>query len=402
MISKLKKIILVFTFASVFVFCVSSIMFSPQYMFRIIAYRESDVEDYKIFNERPIKKDDNTYFYTRVQNTNLGNQIISYKYKDTLKEKALDELLEDTGTTAFIIIKDDNVMLKNYSNANKTDSINTSFSAAKSIVSLLVGIAIDEGYINSVEDSIGSYIEEFKDTEFEDITIEDLLKMNSNIKYKEGNLWFGDDAKTYYMPNLRNLALNKIEIDDNYNGEFLYNNYHPLLLGIIIERSTGFPVSVYMENKIWKKLGAEFDASWSLDSQKSGFEKMESGINVRAIDFAKIGSMVLNQGKWNNEQIVSQQWIKLSTTPELSTSDDEYRDYWLKNNDIDYNFMWYSTRNDETKEDIFALGKYGQYIYISPKNKIVIVRHGKEYGRINNWIEVFKEITKLSESMEDG
>ena len=125
----------------------------------------------------------------------------------------------------------------------------------------------------------------------ESITIEDLLLMRSDIRYEEGNIWFGDVAKTYYMPNLRDLALSPDELTTKYEGKFHYNNYHPLLLGIILERSTGKHVAEYLEEKLWRKMGAEQDASWSLDSEESGFEKMESGINFIAIDFVKIGSM---------------------------------------------------------------------------------------------------------------
>lgn len=397
MISKFKGIILFSIISLIIILSISLMLYSPQYMFRVIAYGESDTKDYKIFDERPIRKGNDTYFYNKNENDDLGNEIIRYKYKDVIKEKSLEELLRDSETTAFIVIKDDNNIYEKYFNGYERDSINTSFSAAKSIVSLLIGIAINEGYINSEKDYISDYISEFKNTAFEDITIEDLLKMRSNIKYREGKLWFGDDAKTYYMPNLRNLALNKIKIDENYDREFLYNNYHPLLLGIIIERSTSVSVSQYMEDKIWKKIGAEFDASWSLDSKESSFEKMESGINVRAIDFAKIGSMVINQGKWNNKQIVSSQWIKQSTTPKPSEDEEGYRNNWLKDNNLDYNYMWYSTRNKESKEDIFAQGKYGQYIYMSPENKIVIIRHGNKFGKIDNWVEVFEGVIERAE-----
>ena len=227
----------------------------------------------------------------------------------------------------------------------------------------------------------------------ESITIEDLLLMRSNISYEEGNIWFGDDAKTYYMPDLRDLALNHNVLTTNYQGKFHYNNYHPLLLGIILERSTGIRVSEYFEQKIWGKIGAENDASWSLDSKKTGFEKMESGINFKAIDFVKIGSMLLNGGTWNGQHIVNEEWIKLSTLSEFPLNNDVYKGSFLENSNTGYKYMWYSTPNNNGGLDYFAGGKYAQFLYISPENNIVILRTGKSAGNVDSWQDILKEVS---------
>ncbi|MCT8139333.1 serine hydrolase [Anaerobacillus sp. CMMVII] len=370
----------------------SFIAYSPNYMLRIINYGESDIEDYKIFPSRPINKADQAYYYEKQELTDLETYEVNYTYNNVNTSDPLEVLLEKTGTTAFIIISNDKLVYENYFNGYERDSINTSFSSAKSFVSLLVGMAIDDGFIQSVYEPITNYLTELAGTEFETITIEDLLRMRSPISYKEGNLWFGDDAKTYYMPDMRNLALNKPNLTKNGNRSFHYNNYHPLLLGLILERSTGEAVATYMEKRLWSKIGSEFDASWSLDSERSGFEKMESGINARAIDFAKVGSLILHEGRWQNEQLVSREWVKQSTITETPISFEEYDNSFLEGRNTRYGYMWYSTRNSEGDDDVFALGKYGQIIYVSPINNTVIVRFGKEYGKLDWWPDVFQTI----------
>ena len=125
-------------------------------------------------------------------------------------------------------------------------------------------------------------------------------------------------TKTYYDTDLRSLALSA-KIEEAPGKRFHYNNYNPLLLGIILERTTHKHVSQYLEEKIWKPLGMEAPGSWSLDSDASGFEKMESGINARAIDFARIGRLFLNNGNWNGKQIISEKWVNESTRPDTTT-----------------------------------------------------------------------------------
>ena len=230
---------------------------------------------------------------TQNQYLTVLNTIASQPFSpNTVTRASFDELLASTQTTAFLIIKDDRLIYENYFNGYERDSINTSFSVAKSFVSALVGISIDEGLIDSVDDPITKYIPELqnKDSRYSAITIKNLLSMSSGLRYVEEETPFSDDTKTYYDPNLRTVALSAV-IEEEPGKRFHYNNYNYLLLGIILERATGMPVAKYMEEKLWKPLGMEAPASWSLDSETNGFEKMESGINARAIDFAKFGRL---------------------------------------------------------------------------------------------------------------
>jgi CubicO group peptidase (beta-lactamase class C family) len=155
------------------------------------------------------------------------------------------------------------------------------------------------------------------------------------------------------------------------------------LLGMILERVTGSTVSHYLQEKIWKPLGMEFPASWSLDSQPSGMEKMESGLNARASDFAKFGRLYLHRGDWNGQQIIPESWVIQSTTIEPDAK-------WTN-----YKYLWWIPRSGKGR--FMAVGNLGQFIYVAPDKDCVILRFGR--GRPHNWQRIypqlFAEITGL-------
>lgn len=237
----------------------------------------------------------------------------------------------------------------------------------------LIGIAIQEGYINSVNDTITDYIPQLakRDLRFKDIQIRDLLMMASGLRYNSDRpLSFGDDNLTYGYDDLRHLALTETEINDKPGVTFLYNNYNPLLLGMILERATGRSVTTYLQEKIWTPLNMEFDGSWSMDAEQNGFEKMESGINARAIDFAKFGRLYLKNGNWNGTQIVPAEWVA------VSTQDNGL----IKDTPIYYGYMWWGEKCNPDSQDYLAMGDYGQFIYVSPAKDLIIVRNGESFG----------------------
>lgn len=395
-LTKTKKIVIgIFTpviaiLLAFFILCIVTMcMFSPTYLGRVLTHWDSSVSDYRIFPERTIEKSEQPYSYVKNINSSLDDITVRYSNK----QKTLKEFVESTATTSFIIAKNDEIVYEKYANGYNKNSVNTSFSMAKSIVSLLIGKAIEDGYINSVNQPISDYINEFKELDIGKTTIEDLLLMRSDIAYDEDKLlWFGDDTLTYWYDNLRELALSHTNLTDKYNGKFHYNNFHPLLLGIILERSTGISVSKYFEREVWQKIGAEYNASWSLDSNKSGFEKMESGINFCAVDFLKIGSMVLHKGFWNGTQVINSEWLNLSTLCEFPIDNNEYEGSFLEGKNICYKYMWYCTPSAQSGYDIVAWGKSDQILYISPINNLVILRTGKTDGGVSNWVQTIKEL----------
>jgi CubicO group peptidase (beta-lactamase class C family) len=297
---------------------------------------------------------------------------------------ALDGFLRRTETLAFLVVHDDRMVYERYFGGADRRTLQTSFSVAKSFVSTLVGIAIDEGLIHSVSDPVTEYVPELakRDPRFDRITLRDLLAMSSGIRYEEHSLplpW-GDDVNTYYGTDLRDLALSETEIERPPGQQWLYNNYNPLLIGLVLERATGMSVSEFMATRLWQPLGAEFDASWSLDSEGDGFEKMESGLNAAPVDYARFGELFIHNGEWNGTRIVSEEWVRAATAADATGDPAEH-----------YQFFWWI--DTERPGRFYALGNFGQYIYVAPDARTVIVRNGRDWGVDNGtWLAAFREI----------
>jgi CubicO group peptidase (beta-lactamase class C family) len=358
------------------------------YLTRAIFWRESDYKDLEKFPARTIHNAPPAFRFDQLPVNNLyASQIVAIA-RDT-SNGSLEGYLEASGTTAFLVVHDDKLLYERYFHGYDETSIQTSFSMAKSFASALVGIAIDEGHIKSVDEPITNYIPELlqRDERFKSITIRHLLTMTSGIKYEEGGdlPWSeeADDTKTYYATDLRKLALDNCRIEGEPGEYFEYNNYNPLLVGLILERATGMPVARYLQEKLWKPMGMEADGSWSLDSTSSGFEKMESGVNARARDFARFGLLFAKEGSWEGEQLISRGWVEESTRPEATTDPSlEYRYFW-----------WVDTPDGENH--FSARGNYGQYIYVAHEKDLVIVRLGKEEGEqgYGYWIGLLDELS---------
>jgi CubicO group peptidase (beta-lactamase class C family) len=342
---------------------------------RAIIWRESDVGDQHRFPARRIPAGD------RASALRAGADA---DFVVTGQPKGLEELLRETDTLAFVVVHEDRLVRERYFDGATREALQTSFSAAKSFVSTLVGIAIDVGLIESVEDPVTDYLPELeeRDPQFRNITLRDLLTMSSGIRYREGGFpSLGDDTYTYYGVDLRDIALNRVRIEGP-PGLWQYNNYHPLLLGLVLERVTGTSVSDFMATRLWQPLGAEADATWNLDSERSGFEKLESGVNARPVDYARFGLLFLHNGEWNGRRIVSADWVRAATGAEPATDSAYYHGYryfwWL---DVDRPGRYY------------AMGKYGQYIYIAPDADTVVVRVGRDWGVDNiAWLAVFRDV----------
>jgi CubicO group peptidase (beta-lactamase class C family) len=367
---------------------------------RDMAWGESDVLDYQKFPSRAVHNGSAVFrFHSRPAPERF--QTIKYTVDGEAKEAAFGDFLRSTNTTSFIVVKDGAVVYERYLNGYKRDSIVTSFSVAKSVTSALVGIAIDEGFIRSVDDQVVDYLPELRGRGYDDITIRDLLLMSTGIKFVQDEdlsdlqeLWpFSSDvALSYSHPNLRRLALHLPPSEEAVGAAFNYNQYHPLLLGIILERTTHRRVAEYLQEKIWQPLGMEYPASWSLDSKTDAFEKMESGINARAIDFAKLGQLFLDNGRWNGKQVISKQWVTASTAPDPS-DDRRFLSYpdWKAAGGY-YKYMWWGMRTGNGGYYYTARGHLGQRITVFPEDRLVIVRFGINEEGVDSWDKVIETV----------
>jgi CubicO group peptidase (beta-lactamase class C family) len=369
------------------------------YLTRAIFWGESDYKDLERFPARTVHNASPvSHFQVLPADNNAYASQIKAIGRDTSNGESLEDYLGSSGTAAFLVARDDELLYEKYFNGYDERSVNTSFSMAKSFASALVGIAIEEGHIKSVEEPITTYLPELlvRDERFGSITIRHLLTMTSGIKYEEGGtLPWGeeaDDTKTYYATDLRELALENCRVEEKPGEYFEYNNYNPLLVGMILERATGMPVARYLQEKLWKPLGMEADGSWSLDSTQGGFEKMESGLNARARDFARFGMLFAKEGSWEGEQLIPRRWVEESTRADTTTDPS-----------LDYQYFWWVDTPDG-KNHFSARGNYGQYIYVAPEKDLVIVRLGKEEGEhgYGYWTNLFEELsTELDTSANE-
>ena len=390
------------TFALILgIWTVWSVIYPERALFiaRQVAWGDSTLNDHELFAKRPVRNAAPAFHFKQNLSPELF-QTIEYRSNGQQKQADFEEFLRSTQTASFIVVKDDAILYENYFNGYSRDSILTSFSTAKSFTSALIGIAIDEGYIGSVDDLLITYIPELKGKGFDGATIRDLLMMSASIRYVMDDelpplveiTQFTDSGLSYNYPDMRSLAL-QLRPDGKAPGtEFNYNNYNTILLGMILERTTGRPVTEYLQEKIWKPLGMEYPASWSLDSEKSGFELVASGLNARAIDFAKFGRLFLNYGNWNGAPIVPRDWVIESTAPDPYDQRVWHSDVSWKETNGYYKYQWWGRLNLDGSYHYTAMGHLGQFIFVAPQENMIIVRFGMDEGGVDDWMSVFQDI----------
>ncbi len=376
----------------------ASLTTERSYWSRIIAWRNPGFWDYATkFPSRSIPTGSTVYRFLPPPSTPPSYlTAVTYQQRGREVSSSLEHVLAASGTTAFVVLKDAQLLYEGYFNGTDRTTTQTSFSTAKAFDSALIGIAIHEGYIHSVDDPITSYLPELASQPGLDrVRIRHLLAMSSGLRYdgtgSSGNP-FDADARAYYDPDLRRVALG-VQAQVAPGIRWQYNNDHPLLLGMILERATGRPVSRYLAETLWQPLGMEAPGSWSLDSEHDGFEKMESGLNGRAIDFAKFGRLYLRRGLWEGQQLVPRAWVEASTRHDASLpgpSTSPPGEEWARS--LDYGYLWWL--DPEAPGRFFAMGNFGQYLYVAPDRDAVLVRFGTSYGDLDplEWVSLLRDL----------
>ena len=336
---------------------------------RYVIYNFADIKDYKKFPSRTVHNDSVKFSFLAAKYGLAPKTITDYK---TNKKYTFENYLKSDKTVAFIIIKNDSIQYENYFAGYDQKSIVPSFSVAKSILSILIGCAIDDGLIKSVDEPITNYLPELRKNGLQKITIKHLLQMTSGINCTESYINpFGVVAGLYYGRNLKK-NVSRMKLKSEPGKEFEYLSVNAQVLGLVLETALKTKtVSEYFQEKLWQPLGMEYDATWSLDKKKNGMEKTFCCINACARDFAKIGRLYLNKGKWNGKQIVSENWVKEST--KIDTTG---------NNVGFYHYLWWLPSKNG---DFMASGHLGEYIYVNPFKNLIIVRLGKDQGKIDWW-----------------
>lgn len=287
------------------------------------------------------------------------------------KELALsdeeEQYMKDWKTTSYLIMRNDTVIFEKYWDDHNVNTVSNTFSAAKSMVGFMIGIAIEEGLIGGLDESASEYIPEFDTDELRPITIRHLLTMSAGLDWHEsGGNPFSDNAEAYYGTDLRNKVLQQKPI--RKSGEYYdYISSSTQLLTLVLEKATGETLSSYFQEKIWSKIGTSAPAYWNLDKE-DGIEKGYCCLYATTRDFAKIGILVNQNGNWNGEQIVPEWYMKESFTPASIKTLSE------KPNQR-YGLHWWVVPNDVDTVR-YARGIQGQYIAVIPSENIIVVRTG--------------------------
>ena len=315
------------------------------------------------------------------------------------KEKNLKEALDYFCTDGLIILHNDRILYENYWNGNDRYSKHISWSVAKSFLSALIGIAIEEGLIDSIEDPATKYLPDFMGTGYDGVKIKNILQMSSGVSFNEDYADPDSDINKFGRATARGTPFRDFaKTLENEKEQGTYNHYVSIdtqVLAMILETVSEMPLREYLSKKIWSKIGMESDAYYITD--KTGVDMALGGLNATLRDYAKFGYLYLNNGSWFGEQIVPEDWVKASHTPDaphLMPNAGE-----LSSNDWGYGYQWWVPGDPIT--DYTAHGVYNQFVYVDPESGIVIAktssnhrfRSEKEYTK-NAHIAIFRSITK--------
>lgn len=353
----------------------------PVTVFRVIKRGDTTVYDYRRFPGRELQPSPDPFrFETYKQDTPVPEVI----QLEDFGEIQLDETLESSGTLAFLVIQDNTILSERYLHGHNESAISQVFSTSKSILSILIGAAIQDGLIGSVQDPVTAYIPELANQGFGDVTLEDLLNMKSNLDYFENDNPFGEHVIFNFTDQLEEeiLDLTLLETPDE---QFRYKSGDNALLGLVLDRALGDrTITQYTQERLWTPLGMQDRGVWGVD-RPEGLERTWCCLSMSARDLAKLGRLYLQNGEWDGNQIVPSNWVETSTTGGAYEPDEWPEDLSHIGN---YKYQWWLVSEDG---DYSTLGKDGQYLYMNPQKNLIIVRLGEETGDLP-WLRIFREI----------
>jgi CubicO group peptidase (beta-lactamase class C family) len=315
------------------------------------------IYDFNQFPERKIAKAANS---------------VPWKRTKTVADERLQEFInyaEKWHSTSLLIIHNDQIIFEKYWGNHHPETVSNSFSAAKTVVSMLIGIAVEDGYIKSIDEPIVHYLPDFSGKGKEKITIRHLLMMASGLDWGEsGKNPLSENAESYYGTNLWSLV-HRQQVIGLPGRKFIYQSGNSQLLGFILEKATGKTLTAYAAEKLWQPIGAESDAFWSLD-KVNGDEKAFCCLYSTTRDFARIGKLLAHQGKFNNKQVIPFAYFnEMVRNPKMTTEEG------VPNTRYGLH-VW--TYNSNGHPVYYCRGIKGQYIIAIPSEDLIIVRTGHQ------------------------
>ena len=310
----------------------------------------------EILPTRQVSKSQNFYPF-RYDLLDLSN--LKYKFKG--EEFSLEDFIQTFKIAGLIVIRNGVILYESYDFGNDETTKWVSFSVTKSVTSMLLGAAIKDGHIKSVEDKVTIYLPQLLNSNYQDVSIKQVLQMSSGIDWNEDYEDPLSDVNIAGALNSLNLYeyLNNLNKKSSAGNKFNYNTGETNLIGGIVRAAIGDNLSNYLEKKIWKPFGMEFNAYWVIDTD---YEQELGGCCLSATlrDYARLGMFAMNNGKLNNGvEILPKNWMKDSTTPS-------------RNNSY-YGYQWWL--DGPAYQSFYADGIFGQFIWIDPVSKTVVAMH---------------------------
>ena len=383
----IKKILLIFICA--FFLSLFGLFVWRPYLLKVLKYRTPNAETYKAFPQELVYKSDSAFHFIRpvVQRNDLDTLHVLDGENRSIPLKAY---LKNGAINAFLVIRNDTVLYERYDKGYSDRTLTTIFSGAKSMISILIGQALSEGKIKSLNYKVTAYIPELKaNPAFAEITLKNLLDMKSGLDFQDATggilkAFFSDEAKYYYTDDVK-AELMKVRLVNQPGTVWKYKSIDPILLGWVLKKATGQSVAQYFQSHLWQKIGAEYNATWGLD-QVNGITNTASRFQVTAIDWAKVARLYLNKGKYNGKQVVPENWVNQSVN--IGSEKPASAKGWQQSA---HHYLWWIPQKGE-KGDYAAEGMRGQRLYIDPKTNTIIVQfadHGTgnyPYRKISRYL----------------
>ncbi len=350
---------------------------------------------YEVFPSRLIRRSPAPFRFER----RLKDIEVTYRYNGRVNR--LEEFLQRTTTLGLLVVKDDRIVYERYFFGASANSLFTSWSVAKSFVSALVGIAIDERLIAGVDQPIADYVPELRHSGYERATIKDVLQMASGVDFNEDYANPLSDVDRMYLASFFfGLRINSYPVGVKSRrppGEaFDYVSVNTQALGMLVSRVTGKSLTAYLQEELWGPLGMEDDAYWITD--RTGAEAMEYAfccLNVSAQDYAKFGRLFVRGGDWDGRRIISEKWVRESVVPDkpfLRLTGPDRPEWAQAAWDIGYQYQWWVPAGDDG--EFTGIGVWGQYLYVNRRANVIIVKASvdPDFDRDMETIAAFRAI----------
>ena len=314
------------------------------------------LDDYKHFDNRKVKS------------TNIAQPWARHRnYNQTKSPASLEAYHKATKTVAFLVIQNDSVLHEKYYNGYSSVSKSNSFSVVKSMVSALLGKAIMDGHVKSLDQKVKDFVPEIQGPYADQVTLGDLSSMASGMQWDEKYYNpFSVTAAAYFVEDITQLIIDQ-PINIEPGQAFRYKSGATQLLGIALTRATQKELSTYLSESFWQPMGAEQDALWELDSQASGMEKAYCCFASNARDFARFGKLYKDHGKWQGEVLLDSSFVATSVKPRFEASPEYGYGWWLETYKGHRVYM--------------ERGHLGQYIIVFPDLDLITVRLGELKGK---------------------